>query len=371
MAAGETRSGRRGARALLVSLIAHGLLVSLVIRVSPRPPAPPPPPAVEIELHEAVPEPPPAPAPAPVGPPMPPQPVIERRPRPAPAPEAPIAPAAPAAPEEPETEGRPADPSLLRMRPPKLTLDDATVDRFAREGVITSPPAPVAGPAKPGKSKWQQKLAMVERDGLGRKNVVEGKVHPQVYDFMRDAEKVFAPRESVVEQDPRAPNTVQRSMRSWTRGFFKSYLDQLRRLEREEPSRRGPMSEGGSDLLAEYGRLLRAAEKGAESIVCQVCLVIRPGQPPEVVLAKSSDNKEVDDAAVDALRRAALRRPYEKDLKPERACYTFAATIYRIPPLPIVGCGFDESSLKIGCYWPGKQIYQLKVRLDLVDYSGG
>jgi hypothetical protein len=259
----------------------------------------------------------------------------------------------------------------MRMRPPKLALDDATVDRFTRDGVISAAPAPEGPPAGRGKSKWQQKLAMLERDTEGRKNVAAGKVHPQIFDFMRDAKKTFKPRESVVEQDPRAPNTVGRSMRAWSRGFFRNYLDQLRKLELEEPSRKSKLSEGGTDLMAEYNRLLRAAEKGGEAIACQVCLVVRPGLPPEVVLAKSSGNKEVDNAATDALTRASLRRPFEDDLKPQRACYRFAATIYRIPPLPIAGCGFDEATLKIGCYYPGMQVYQLKVSLDLVDYSGG
>jgi hypothetical protein len=342
----------------------HGLLVVAVLRVSPRTPAPPQP-AVEIELRET--PAPPRPEPAVVGPPAPLQPSEpQRRPRQASAPATPVAPTAapePAAPSEPAE-------SALPRTPPRLTLDRATIDRFEREGVISATPTPAAPPAK-GPSKWQQKLAMVERDQVGRKNVVDGKVHPQVYDFMRDAQKVFAPRESVVEKDPRAPNTVGRSVRMWTRGFFRNYLDQLRKLEQDEPARKSLLAEGGSDVLAEYGRLLRAAEKGAETITCQVCLVIRPGFPPEVVLAKSSNNKEVDDAAVDALQRAAFRRPYEKDLRPERACYTFAATVYRIPPLPIIGCNFDESSLKFGCYYPGKQVYQLKVHLDLVDYSGG
>jgi hypothetical protein len=356
---GGTRSGSRGARALLVSLIAHAVLVLVVVRVAPRVREPPQP-VVEIELREPpeVFEP-----PAFTGPPAP-VPSVPQRPSRSPRPAAPSAPG-----EAPEPAPQPAPGPSLPARPPRLTLDEATVDRFTRDGIISAPPAPA--PAAPARSRWQQKLALLERDTAGRKNVEDGKVHPQVYDFMRDAEKIFKPRESVVEKDPRAVNTVGRSMRAWSRGFFRNYLDQLRKLEEDEPSRKGRLAEGGSDVLAEYGRLLRAAEKGGESISCQVCLVIRPGLPPEVVLAKSSGNKEVDEAATDALLRAAQRRPYEQDLKPERACYRFAATIYRIPPLPIAGCSFDESKLKLDCFYPGMQIYRLKVRLDLVDYSDG
>jgi hypothetical protein len=370
MGAGTGISSRKGVRALLVSLAVHALLVLLLLRRAPAPPAAPRPPEVlEVELAEA----PPPPTPTLVEPPLPPPSAApEPRPRRASAPDrsaSATAPAPPAAP-TPAPSAPAEEPSMLRMRTPNLALDPATIDRFTHDGVISAAPAPPA-PEPRGPSKWQQKLAMVEREVAGRRNVEEGKVHPQIFDFMRDAQQSFAPRESVVEKDPRAPNTVGRTMQSWTKGFFRNYLDKLRRLERDEPAHRSPMAEGGSDILAEYGRLLRAAEKGGEAIACQVCLVLRPGLPPEVVLAKSSNNREIDQAAIDALTRASLRKPMEKDVQPERACYRFAATLYRIPPLPIVGCGFDESTLKVGCYYPGMQVYQLKVSLDLVDYSGG
>jgi hypothetical protein len=363
------RSGRRRAGAFLVSLVAHGLLVAVLLR-STAPPTTAPPQAIEIELRAPEPpvEPPP---PALVGPPAPAPPAPARPERHASAPAAPLPPPSRPAAAAPESTPPTESPSLLRMRPPTLTLDGPTVERFSREGVITAPPTPApAGAGKPGKSKWQEKLAMVERDGAGRQNVAEGKVHPQIFDLMRTAEKIFTPRESVVEKDDRAPNTFGRSVKSWTRGFFRNYLDQLRQLEESEPSRKSALSEGGSDVIAEYNRLLRAAEKGAESIACQVCLVVRPGLPPEIVLAKGSGNNEIDQAAVDALTRAAARRALDNDLRPQRACYRFAASIHRIPPLPIVGCNFDESAMRIGCYYPGKQIFQLKVSLDLVDYGG-
>ena len=58
---------------------------------------------------------------------------------------------------------------------------------------------------------------MVRRDEA-RKNVERGKVHPQMYDFMRDARKVFTPDTDVVYEDPRAPNTVGRSFKQWGNG---------------------------------------------------------------------------------------------------------------------------------------------------------
>jgi hypothetical protein len=260
------------------------------------------------------------------------------------------------------------------MRAPDLTLDEATVDRFARDGVIAPTPhspAPAAGRKREGPTRWQEKLALLERNDRGRENVRTGKVHPQVFDFMRDAERLFSPRESVVAEDPRAPNTIGRTLRSWQRGFVKDYLDKLRKEMAVRPPRRNALTEHGpgSDLFEGYNHALRAAEAGAESITCQVCLVVRPGRPPEVVLAASSGNEEVDEAATEALRKASLRRELDEQMKPQRTCYSFSASVYRIPPVPMVGCSFDESLLKLGCYYPGKMIYRLKVNLDLVDYT--
>lgn len=375
--------------AAAVSLLVHGALVAVLFRAAP-PERGSAPGEIEIELvaspapHPVSP-PPATAAPDPVGPPLPRDLPAPRRERangtpeapartgtapdttPAPAPVA--APAAP--PVAPPTAGvAPVDPGGLRMRGPNLTLDHATLDRFSREGVIA--PTPAGPPAAPGrrdagegKSKWQQKLALIERADRARGNVDSGQVHPQIYDFMRDAKRLFSPRESVVERDDRVPGSLQRALKQ----SFSGYLDQLRSLERSQPSRRGPLASGGSDVLGEYDRLLRAAEKGAEAISCQVCLVLRPGAAPEVVLAGSSGNREVDEAATDALTRAASRRPPDPDLVFQRACYRFAARIWRVPPLPIAGCSFDEATLSARCFYPGKQIYRLNVNLELVDYT--
>lgn len=373
MATGWARR-RKQAGALFASLAVHGLLLLVLTRGRAPVPAPEPPAEpLEVEVREIPVQPAP---PTWSGPPAPPAPVAPPRERHA-SPTPPPAPSArenaPPTPLPPSPTAPTEGPSLLRMREPNLALDDATLDRFARDGVIAPSPAPAAAgadTAKPGKSKWQEKLAALQEEDFGRKNVAEGKVHPQIFDFMRDAEKVFAPRETVVEKDPRAPNTFGRTMHAWTRGFFRNYLDQLKRLETDEPRHKSALAEHGApDLLAEYNRLLRAAEKGAEAIACQVCLIIRPGADPEVVLNHSSGSKEIDQAATDAMTRAWRSRPQELDLKPQRACYRFAATIARIPPLPIVGCGFDESTLKVGCYYPGMQVYRLKVSLDSVTYN--
>ena len=368
---------RGRAWAALVSLAIHGTLILVIFRTSPPPATSPPalePIAIDLVQPESV-----EPAPVqPVGPPAP-RPPPPRRPRER---QSSVS-AAPRAPRQPQPPTEPAEGpqqfSGLRMRGPNLTLDDATLDRYSRDGYRASHRGSTRGycagpgPAKGmGKSKWQQKLALLEREDSGRKNVADGKVHPQVYDFMRDAERVFAPRESVVAEDSRAPNTLGRSVRAWTRGFARDYIETLRQQAAAEPPRKSAFSDhgSGSDLFEGYNQVLRAAEKVRRPSPARSVWCCAPASRPRWWWPTARETRRLDDAAVEALRKASLRRPLDGQLVAQRACYRFAANVHRVPPLPMVGCGFDESRMTASCFYPGKQMYQLKVTLELVDYGG-
>jgi outer membrane biosynthesis protein TonB len=392
MSAGSKRRLRASGKALLASLLVHALMLAGALHWSPRArgPGPADQAPIEIEVRTAQPQPAPAlqpPAeesPAPTSPPPAggqrrkpgaPAPALPAPPLPAPAPSAPPLPAPPpSAPAPAPAPEAAAAPALLRMRAaPSFTMDQAAVDRLTRDGVI-APPADALPPAAPvvRKPSFSEKVAALAREDGARANVDQGHVHPLLYDYVRDARKVFTPREEVVELDPRAPNTVGRTFRSWGRTWLRDYQDKLRGVRQADRTAAAPgkHSEAPStDLLAQYNEVMRAAEKHAEDIACQVCVVLRPGAPPQVMLAHSSGNAEVDRTAVEALERAVARRPQNKDLRPERACYKFSARVYRIPPLPMVGCNFDEVSLTAGCYYPGKQVYKTTVDLESVDYG--
>ena len=331
--------------ALAISIAAHALAGLLLARADlwqpPRRAPPLEPIALEVELLDPVPDE-PAPPPSPV--------------------------AAPPAPGPP----RPGPPGRPRARP-SLALDFRAVDRLAQKGVLGPGEAGVItpAPAPPRPSTFGERLAARVREAGARRNVALGKVHPQVFDYMRDARKVFAPDPQVVDLDPRAPNTVKSSVRQWGGGLAEAYrswrrdLDGLRaRTRDDDPHRRNR-----PDILEHYNRILEGNRKGAEGIAAQVCLLVEPGATPRVELSKTSGNREVDQAAIDALTRAANRRQSELDLKKQRACYSFVVKVVRVPPLPMVGCQFDEVELTASCYYPLKKQMVISVGLDGVDYD--
>jgi hypothetical protein len=340
---------------LAISVAVHALAALLLAGTDPGRPvtraSPPVPPSLEVEIVEA----PPVREPAPAAPTPRARPLESSRPR--------ALATLPAAP-----------PAAARGRPPvSLALDFRAVDRLTARGVLERPEAPGAPPppAPPRASTFGERLAVRVRQDGARRNVAAGKVHPQVFDYMRDARKVFAPDPGTVDLDPRTPNNLKNSVRQWGGGLAEAYrswrrdLDGLRDRQRiDDPDRRGV-----PDILEHYNRILEGNRKGAEAIASQVCLLFAPGAPPRVQLGQSSNNDEVDRAAVDALSRAARRRQPEPDLRKQRTCYTFAVKVVRVPPLPMVGCMFDEVELTASCYYPLKKGMTISVSLDSVDYE--
>jgi hypothetical protein len=327
---------------------------------------------LEIDILEAPPAPAPTAEPAPTPEPTP---APEPRARPAPAPrrQAVTAPPPPQ-PLPPEPPARDPPPPVPPRPPVALALDYDAVDRLTRKGVLDTPApseAPPPPPARPRPPSFSERLASVVREDGARRNVAVGKVHPQLFDYMRDAHKVFAPDPKVVDLDPRTPNNVKNSARQWGSGLAEAYRSWRRDLDDMNANRRrnDPDRRGAPDILAHYNRMLEGTKKGAAPIAAQVCLLVNPGAPARVELGKTSGNAEVDRAAVDALTRAAQRRAPDPDVKQQRTCYRFAVTVTRVPPLPVAGCMFDEVNLTASCYYPLKKAMTISVSLDSVDYG--
>jgi hypothetical protein len=351
---------------LAVSIAGHALAGLLLARTDLRAPAPPPPPApplaLEVELLVDTPAATATPVAEPRAIPRPrPPPASSRRPPPPPA----LAQSTPGLRRPSERE---------RPRPPlSLALDFRAIDRLAQTGVLrpeeASPTAPP--PVRPRPSTFGERLATRVREAGARRNVALGKVHPQVFDYMRDAHKVFAPDPEIVSLDPRAPGTVKSSLRQWGGGLAEAYRSWRRELENPHARRRedDPDRRIRPDILEHYNRILEGNRKAAEGLDAQVCLLVEPGATPRVELGKTSGNQEVDQAAIDALTRASHRRQSELDLKEQRACYSFAVKVVRVPPLPVVGCTFDEMELTASCYYPLKKGMEISVSLDSVDYD--
>jgi hypothetical protein len=261
--------------------------------------------------------------------------------------------------------------ATLQMRSGPPVLDARTLGRFEREGVIGPSVAPegtrpVRGPT------FSERLAARQRDDNAHVAVFEGRVHPLLYDFGRDAQRDFKPAEGHLYADSRAPNTVGRALRSWAHDFLTAdpqYLWWQRSLAAQKAGARGSTLDE-AEVLRNYDKMIVQNAAGAEPIACLICVVLKPGALPKVELRTSSGNGEMDRAALEALTHATLRRPLDPDVKPERACYQFTATVRRVPPLPIAGCGFDEVKLTFGCYYPTMRVLHTAVTLESVDYGG-
>jgi hypothetical protein len=185
----------------------------------------------------------------------------------------------------------------------------------------------------------------------GEDNIRTGKVHPQFYDYLRDAKARFHPTLATVEKDAGVPKVA-----SFFKAWWQSYVHDL-------AARNGRPDDA---------RPATAEQEGAVELACQVCLTMRFGETPRLEVVRHSISPELDLEALTALRHAVDARPMTEPLLPAgaraidgtavRACYRFTATARRLPPTAI-GCGFDEVSLKVGCAWPLKKIFRSNVEL--------
>ena len=271
--------------------------------------------------------------------------------------------------------------STLRMRPGPavdLSLSYDRVDRMTQEGVIAPPDPTGVAEDRPRKiPTFSQRLAARVRNDAARANVAKGEVHPQMYDLLRDARRSFVPPTLALERDRRAPNTVGRTLKQWFGGLLRPHTDA--EDDRQQNPDRGRL--GAPDVLDDRGRaslramggylgLSRGRASRIEPMDCVVCVVLRPNTEPEVSLGESSGNAELDNAAVDALKQATNIRTIEKDVPSQKSCYRFRATVERVPPVPVLGCGFDEVTMSARCFYPTQKIQKTSIILESVDYGG-
>jgi hypothetical protein len=336
-----------GTAALVISLAAHALVAVMLWRLAGRQQRPRPDGTIEITVET---RPAPAPTPPPVVDQAPPargkDPV--RRPRRQEVPAG--SRAAAAASPEPDRAAAPSpSPDLLRMRKPgdSLSLDWGAFQ--AVEGTAAPAPAGSRGPRESAAPSTAQRVAEMLAPS-GEDNVRNGKVHPQFYDYLRDAKARFHPALATVEKDAGEPKVA-----GFFKGWWRSYLQDLAERKGVPDPR-----ETGEEM------------KGAVELTCDICLTVRLGETPELEVIHHSISEEVDREALMALRHAVDARPLTEPLLPAgarrdgagkaRVCYRFSATARRLPPT-LPGCGFDEVTLKAGCTWPLKKIFHSDVKL--------
>lgn len=250
----------------------------------------------------------------------------------------------------------------LAMRKPELDLLPSPLPP------PPPPPAPERTKEPPNKQAGsvKQRLDDLLAADQAQRNVMTGDVHPRLYDIKRDAEYFFKPGWGMSEGDRRKLGTVGSTSAAFLRGVGRNYLTALKQ---HADSGHGRPRDQGDDLptmLETYSMMRRAAEQDpANRLRCTLCVTVAWGQAPRLVLRRSSHRRAFDRLARRALSRAVRRRPPTRNEKPVRACYRVEASFSRVPPLPVVGCTFDEVKPSLNCFYPFKKV--LKTRLTLVS----
>ena len=349
-----------------VSLVIHVALVSaghMGLRDEPLPPQ-----ALTILEIETVTE-----GRAPNSPPPPPVPTVQ----PAPPPKKKIVKQRRVATPRKKAAG-PAMKLAMRTRagaPRDLDLDlDLSRDFERPEPVMAAPDGKgrLATSARPPRDKHLQEpearsagrniRRMLSAD-QARRDLQDGRVSPHLYDLVRAAEGTFRPTWALTKGDRRGLGSVANSMRSFGRSLGKNYLAGIKEFM-EPKSTRGALDDQQTPaMLEQYGRLREAAEDGADKLTCTYCVELRPGEAPRLTLARRSGKSAFDKQAKEALDRAVRLRPQAAGEAPVEACYLFTAKFFRVPPLPVVGCQFDEVNLTAECFYPFKKVLRSNVKL--------
>jgi hypothetical protein len=371
MTAPRPRKWRGALRFGGLSLAAHALLLILL-----GPPEPPPVNHLEVAELELVR---PRPSPRPESGASQPQAPPEQRPDPGPAPRSeprqqPRARRHPAPPSPPALPAPRPEPRLSLQMPPRkpdlraLLPADEVPPRAPAAAPTTRRPRPLAGPEKDLALK--RRLDEVLAQDRARRNVTEGRVHQVLYSIQRDAEKVFDTPWSLAQNDQRRLGTMTTSGKSLLRAMGKGYLDGVKEFMQLGAPLPGDKQPGGGALEG-YARVIKRMEKDAGGMQCILCVDLGPGLTPVVRVLRSSRRRPFDRLASRALLKAARTREIPAEVGKVTACYRFVAQFFRVPPMPTILCNFEENDLTFECYYPGKKIIRMKVKLQTVREQQG
>jgi hypothetical protein len=250
----------------------------------------------------------------------------------------------------------------LDLRPSYKVLDELSPPTSASDS--NSAPRPTRA-ERPTASATKRRLDRLLAEDQAERDLKAGRVDPHLYALQRGAEKLLRPGWWLAEGHPGGLGTVANSTAAFVRELGRDYVRRLG--EYNESQRYHPVGrEPRSDMLDNYNRMMRAAADGADRLACSVCVVIGAGGSSEPKLARSSGRPPFDRLAVKAVRKAARLQAPPADLKSVQACYLAEARFHRVPPIPVVGCHFDESKPSLDCFYPTKKILRWSVKLQSV-----
>jgi hypothetical protein len=222
-----------------------------------------------------------------------------------------------------------------------------SADLLSRAGVVLeAPPAPPRGP-----SRWDKGMARLARAEAARANQAHGKAPPQAFDLLREIERRYQPSHALVADLSRAEAGKSREGQRWLGRYLGGFLEQ----------RPGE----GARPFAPDAAFRRALESAALDWAARVCVGFDEAGAPEVELEAPSGIAALDRLAREIVVQAADRRRAGLS-HAVRACYKFSARLARVPPVPILACGFD-AHWRPECVYPLKELASTRVELDGIE----
>jgi hypothetical protein len=211
-------------------------------------------------------------------------------------------------------------PSLLRMRGGPTLIPDA--DTLARALGPEEAPAPSPAPGKRPKKIAGTGLTSYLPDQ--DENVKKGMAHPKAFDVLAGVERLFHVDKKRMAGELQGDLNMDKSIKRWLFGGLGGDPDAMR--------------------------------SQVPWLACLVCVTLRPSHAPEVELVGASGSAWFDRAATESVERASKSAMYDDDFPPSRACFHFAARMYRNRP--------DITNLLSVPFMP-----QLETRLRLVTFG--
>ncbi len=247
---------------------------------------------------------------------------------------------------------------------PNLSLDVVPADRRA---AIAGPAPDVVVRAAPKRRPSVDELrADLERKHSAIANVIDGRVDPLLYDYLRGARTRFEAEARRLAD--RIALGAGDTVSGWGRGYLKGVADARKPRGGSErgPELADPSVRRRPDLADAYGESERMAKSGAEERRVEICLDVAAGRDTSATIRRGSGNAGLDAVALEAFEKAIAARPVPPDARTGRACYEVLIAAHRAPPLPFVSCGFDSTG--ITCMWPFKRVTAVSGRLLSVEY---
>jgi hypothetical protein len=159
---------------------------------------------------------------------------------------------------------------------------------------------PVEAPAIAEKPRHKPRLPGTGLTTLEPEIDKEVNAHPRFFEVLTKSERLFRPDRQRLADEVSGDLSAGKTIKRW--------------------------------LFGGLGNDPEALRNQVPTLACLVCVTLRPGLAPEVELSGPSGSPWFDRAATESLQQASVAERPDEGLDPARACYRFAAKVWRTRP---------------------------------------